>query len=62
MSGISFIKSASGSTNFKTKICLILMIFMLFERSSLYIISSRIVKILKGPSLAKSNLLLSFVV
>ena len=35
---------------------------MLSERSSLYITGSRIFKILKDPSLAKSNLLLNYMV
>ena len=35
---------------------------MLSRRSSLYIIRPRIFAILKGPSFAKSNLLLGFVV
>ena len=55
-------RGVSKSTNFKTKICLILMIFMLFGKFSLYITGSRALKILKGPSLAKSNLLLSYMV
>ena len=62
ISGISSIKGASGSANFKTKIYLILMILMLFERASLYVISSKTFKILKGFNLAKSNLLLNYIV
>ena len=62
MSGIFSIKGASGSTGFKTETCLILIIFMLSERSSLYMTGSRTFKILKGPNLAKSNLLLGCVV
>ena len=38
------------------------MIFILFERFSLYITSSRTFEILKNSSLAKSNLLLNYVV
>ena len=62
MSGIFFIKGASGSADFKTKICLIFVIFMLFKKSSLYMTGSRTLKILKGSNLAKSNLLLDRVV
>ena len=62
MSGISSIDSASGSTGFKTEICLILIIFILFKRFNLYITGSRTLKILKDSNLAKSNLLLSRVV
>ena len=62
MSGIFSIKGASRSANFKTEIYLIFIIFMLSRRSSLYVISSRTFKILKNPSLAKSNLSLSLVV
>ena len=62
MSGISFIKGASGSTSFKIETCLILIIFMLSGRPSLYVISPRIFKILKDLNLAKFNLLLSLVV
>ena len=62
MFSISFIKSASRSASFKTKTYLILVIFMLSGRSSLYITSFRTFKILKDSSLAKSNLLLSRVI
>ena len=62
MSGISFINGASGSTGFKTETYLILVIFMLSERSNLYVTNSRILEILKDPNLAKSNLLLSRVI
>ena len=62
MSDISFIKGASGSAGFKTKICLTFVIFMLSERSSLYVTSFRTFKILKDFNLAKSNLLLGRVV
>ena len=62
ISGIFFIKGASGSAGFKTDIYLIFVIFMLSGRSSLYIISSRTFIILKGFSLTKSNLLLGRVV
>ena len=62
MSGIFFIRGASGSASSKTKIYLIFIIFMLFGRFSLYVINSRTFIILKGFSLAKFNLLLSRVV
>ena len=62
MSGIFFIRGASGSTNFKTEICLILVIFILSEKSNLYVISPRTFKTLKDSNLAKSNLLLDRVV
>ena len=62
MFGISFIKGAFRSTNFKTEICLTLMIFMLFGRFSLYITGPRIFKILKGFNLAKFNLSLGRVI
>ena len=62
MSGILFISGASGSTNFKTEICLILVIFMLSKRFSLYITGPRTLKILKDFNLAKFNLLLSCVI
>ena len=54
--------SASGSTNFKTKIYRILVILMLSGKSSLYVIGPRTFKILKNLNLVKSNLLLSLVV
>ena len=60
--GIFFIKDASGSTGFKTKTYLIFIIFMLSRKSSLYITSSRTLKIFKNFNLAKFNLLLSRVV
>ena len=62
MSGIFFIKGASESANSKTKICLIFIIFMLSKRSSLYITDPKTLKILKNSNLAKSNLLLSYIV
>ena len=62
MSNISFIRDASKFTNFKTETYIILIIFMLSGRFSLYMTGPRTFKILKGPNLAKSNLLLSFVV
>ena len=62
MSGKSFIRGASESAGFKTKIYLILIIFMLSGRFSLYIISPKTLKILKGPNLVKFNLLLSYIV
>ena len=62
MSGISSIKDASGSAGFKTKTWRIFMIFMLSGRFSLYVTGSRTFKILKGPNLKKSNLLLGRVV
>ena len=62
MSGIFFIRSTSKLANFKTEIYLILITFMLFGRFSLYIISPRTFKTLKGSSLVKSNLLLNIVV
>ena len=62
ISGIFFIKGVSGSAGFKTETCLILMIFMLSGRSSLYMTGSRTLKILKSPNLAKSNLLLGCVI
>ena len=62
MSGIFFIKGAPRSTNFRTKICLILVIFMLSKRSSLYMTGPRTLKILKSFNLIKSNLLLGRVV
>ena len=62
MSGIFSIRGASESANFKTKIYLIFMIFMLFGRFSLYVTGPRTLKILKGFNLAKSNLLLSYIV
>ena len=62
MSDISSISGASGSTNSKIEICRILVILILSGRSSLYVTSSRTFKILKGFSLAKSNLLLNLIV
>ena len=62
MSGISFIKGASGFANSKTETWRIFIIFMLFGRSSLYITGSRTLKILKDPNLAKSNLSLSYMI
>ena len=62
MSGISFIKGASGSAGSRTKIYLIFIIFMLPKRSNLYVTNPRTFKILKDPNLAKSNLLLSRVI
>ena len=62
MSGIFSIRGASESANFKTEIYLILIIFMLSGKSSLYITGPRAFKTLKGPYLAKSNLLLGRVV
>ena len=62
MSDIFFIKGASESANFKTKICLILVIFMLSKRFSLYVTDPKIFKILKDSNLAKSNLLFGRVV
>ena len=62
MSGISFIRDTSGSTDFKTKTYLILIFFMLSGRSSLYIISPRTLITLKDPNLAKSNLSLSYII
>ena len=62
MSGISSIKGASGSAGSKTETCLIFVIFMLSRRFSLYVTGPRTFKILKGPNLAKSNLLLGCVV
>ena len=59
---MSSIKGASGSINFKTEICLILVIFMLSKKSSLYITSFRTLKTLKSSNLAKFNLLLGRVV
>ena len=55
-------RGVSGLVNFKTEIYLIFMIFMLFKRSSLYVTGSRTFIILKDLSLAKSNLLLGYVV
>ena len=62
ISDIFSIRGASESTNFKTEICLIFVIFMLSKRFSLYVTDPRTLIILKGSSLAKSNLLLSRVV
>ena len=62
MLGIFFINGASRSTGFKTETYLILIIFILSEKSSLYITSPRTFKILKGPNLAKFNLLLNRVI
>ena len=62
MSDIFFIKGASGSTNFKTKIYLIFIIFMLSKKSNLYIINSKTFIILKDSSLIKFNLLLGRVI
>ena len=62
ISGISFIKGASRFTNFKTKTWRIFIIFMLSRRSSSYITDFKTFKILKGPSLTKSNSLLSFMI
>ena len=62
MSGMSFIKGASESTDSKTEICLILVIFMLSGRSSLYVTGPKIFKILKGSNLVKFNLSLSLMV
>ena len=62
MSGISSIKGTSKSADFKTEIYLILVIFMLSGRSSLYVTNPKTFKILKGSNLAKSNLLLGHVI
>ena len=62
ISGISFIKGISRSTNFKTEMWQILVIFMLSGRSSLYITGPRTLYILKNSNLVKFNLLLGFVV
>ena len=62
MSDISSIKDASESTNFKTEICLILIILMLSGKSNLYMTGPRTLIILKGSSLAKFNLLLGLVI
>ena len=62
ISGIFFIKGASGSANFKIKICLIFVIFMLSGRFSLYVTGSKTFIILNSFSLVKSNLLLGHVV
>ena len=62
MSDIFSIRGASGSANSKTEIYLILIIFILSGRSSLYIISPKTFKILKDLNLAKSNLLLGHVI
>ena len=62
MSGISFINGNPGSTSFKTKIYLTLMIFILSGKFSLYITGPKTLKILKGSNLAKFNLLLSRVI
>ena len=62
MSGIFSIRGTSRSTGFKTKTCLILVIFILSKRSNLYVTSPRTFKILKGFNLVKSNLLLGLVV
>ena len=62
MSDISFIKGASGSAGFKTETCLIFVIFILSGKSSLYVTGPRTLKILKGFNLAKSNLLLSYII
>ena len=62
MSGIFSINSTSKSANFRTKTYLILVIFMLSKRFSLYMIGPRTFIILKDPNLAKSNLLLNYVV
>ena len=62
MLDISFIKGASGSAGFKTKIYLILVIFILSGKSSLYIINPRTLKILKDSNLVKFNLLLSLII
>ena len=62
MSGISFINGASGSAGFKTKTCLIFVIFMLSKRFSLYVTSPRTFETLNSLNLAKSNLLLGRVV
>ena len=55
-------RDTSKSINFKTKICLILVIFMLSEKFSLYITDPRTFKILKNSNLVKSNLSLGLVV
>ena len=62
ISDIFSIRGTSEFANFKTETCLILVIFMLSEKFSLYITSSRTFKILKGLSLVKSNLLLSLII
>ena len=62
MSGISFMSGASGSTNFKTKTCRILVILILSKRSSSYVTDSRIFETLKDPNLIKSNSSLGLVV
>ena len=62
MSGIFFMRDASGSTNFKTIIYRILVILMLTEKSSLYVTGPKTFEILKGPSLVKSNLLLGLTI
>ena len=59
ISGIFFIRDVPGSTNFKTKIWRILIIYILLGRFSLYITGSRTFTILKDSSFIKSNLLLS---
>ena len=62
MSGTSFIKGASGSANFKTKTYLILIIFILSGKFSLYITALRAFKTLKNFNLVISNLSLSLVI
>ena len=62
MSSIFSIRGVSESTSFKTEICRILIIFILSERSSLYVTSFRTFEILKDFSLVKFNLSLSLVV
>ena len=55
-------RSAPKSTNLKTKICLIFVIFMLSKKFSLYVTSPKTFKILNNSSLAKSNLSLSYII
>ena len=62
MSGIFSMRGASESANFKTKICLILVIFILSRRSSLYITNPRTFIILKDFNLVKSSLSLSLII
>ena len=62
ISGISSINGVSESASFKTETCLILVIFMLSGKFSLYITDPRTFIILKGSNLAKFNLSLSYMV
>ena len=62
MSSIFFIRNASKSANFKTKIWRIYITRILSEKSSLYVISPRTFTILKSFSFREFNLSLSLII